>query len=95
MIQNQIHGREQQQLLDAERKEQETQAMLHYLERLQQEDMENLQKKRVAQKTLMGEVAKCNDEIQRQKALHKEQAKMEDIRVMEYLKEKEVYNNVV
>ena len=29
-------------------------------------------------------------EIQRQKTLHKEQEKLEDIRVMEYIKEKEV-----
>lgn len=32
----------------------------------------------------------CLQEIQRQKALKKEQTKLEDIRVMEYLKEKEV-----
>lgn len=35
--------------------------MLKYLERLQQEDMENLQKKRQVQKSLMEEVAKCNE----------------------------------
>ena len=32
----------------------------------------------------------CKQEIQRQKEVKKEQAKLEDIRVMEYLKEKEV-----
>ena len=61
VIQQQIDDREQQRLLDEERKDQETQAMLHYLERLQQEDMEALQRKRQAQKNLMEEVAKCND----------------------------------
>ena len=44
-----------------EKKDQETQTMLKYLERLQQEDMEKLQKKRDTQCKLMEEVAKCND----------------------------------
>ena len=61
MIQQQIKDREQQRLLDAEKKDQETQAMLKYLERLQEEDMENLHKKRQAQKQLMEEVAECNE----------------------------------
>ena len=61
VIQYQIKGREQQRLLDAEKKDQETQAMLKYLERLQEEDMENLQKKRQSQKQLMEEVAQCNE----------------------------------
>lgn len=61
MIQHQIKERDQQRLLDAEKKDQETQAMLKYLERLQEEDMENLQKKRQSQKQLMEEVAQCNE----------------------------------
>ena len=61
MIQHQIKGREQQRLLDAEKKDQETQAMLKYLERLQEEDMENLHKKRQSQKQLMEEVAQSNE----------------------------------
>ena len=61
MIQYQIKERDQQRLLDAEKKDQETQAMLKYLERLQEEDMENLQKKRQSQKQLMEEVAQCNE----------------------------------
>ena len=47
--------------MDAEKKDRETQAMLKYLERLQEEDMENLQKKRHTQKLLMEEVAQCNE----------------------------------
>ena len=61
MIRSQIQEREQQRLLDLEKKDQETQAMLHYLERLQEEDMEQLQKKRETQHKLMEEVAKCNE----------------------------------
>ena len=61
VIKHQIKNREQQRLLDAEKKDQETQAMLRYLERLQEEDMENLTKKKQAQRELMEEVARCNE----------------------------------
>ena len=61
VIQSQIQSRQQHHLLDMEKKDQETQVMLKYLERLQEEDMEKLQKKREAQHSLMEEVAKCND----------------------------------
>ena len=61
VIQKQILEREQQRLIEAERKEQETQAMLQYLERLQVEDMQSMQKKKDTQKVLMEEVAKCNE----------------------------------
>ncbi len=61
MIREQIEDREQQRLLETEKKDQETQSMLRYLERLQQEDMDNLVKKRNTQTKLMEEVALCND----------------------------------
>lgn len=61
VIQKQIRSREQQRLLELERKDQETQAMLEYLERLQTEDLEALQNKKLAQRTLMAEVVKCNE----------------------------------
>ena len=61
VIQKQILECEQQRLLDAEKREQETQAMLQYLERLQVEDMQSMQKKKETQKKLMEEVAKCNE----------------------------------
>lgn len=48
-------------MLEAERREQETQAMLQYLERLQVEDLESMQKKKETQKKLMEEVSKCNE----------------------------------
>ena len=61
VIQHQIEEREQQRLLDSERKDQETQALLQYLEQLQEEDMESYFRKREAQQALMEEVAKCNE----------------------------------
>lgn len=60
VIQQQIRNREQQRLLDLEKKDQETHAMLHYLEKLQEEDMESVENKRLAQRELMKEVIKCN-----------------------------------
>lgn len=59
-ILGQIKDREQHRLLELEKKDQETQAMLRYLERLQEEDHEALEKKRDKQKTLMAEVTKSN-----------------------------------
>lgn len=61
VIQHQIRNREQQRLLELEKKDQETQAMLQYLDRLQDEDLESLQQKKLKQKALMAEVIKCND----------------------------------
>lgn len=90
VIRQQIQLNEQSQLLEAERKDQETQAMLQYLEKLQEEDMAALQRKREAQHQLMDEVAQCNKEIQDLKLRQREQEKLEDLKVMKYLKEKEV-----
>lgn len=61
VIQQQIKNREQQRLLDLEKKDQETQAMLQYLGKLQSEDMETVENKRLAQKELMKEVVKSNN----------------------------------
>ena len=60
VLETQIKKNEQQRLLDAEKKDQETQAMLRYLERLQQEDYDNIIEKKEKQKELMMEVEKCN-----------------------------------
>jgi len=60
VLHTQIKKNEQQRLLDAEKKDQETQAMLHYLERLQQEDYDNIVQKKKKQTELMMEVEKCN-----------------------------------
>ncbi|EDO38378.1 predicted protein [Nematostella vectensis] len=84
----QIEDNKQQRLLEEEKKDQETQAMLQYLERLKDEDMEALVKKHETQKNLMKEVAKANEEIKRQSEVKKQQEKMEELKVMEYLKQK-------
>ncbi|XP_046852993.1 cilia- and flagella-associated protein 45-like [Xenia sp. Carnegie-2017] len=88
IIQKQIAENEQKRLLDEQKKDQETQAMLQYLEKLQQEDLDELMKKRETQKQLMEDVNKANEEMQRLRKLKNEQEKLADIKVMEYLKEK-------
>lgn len=90
MIKQQIQLNEQERLLEAERKDQETQAMLRYMDKLREEDMDALQRKREAQQHLMEEVAQCNKEIQDLKLKQREEEKLEDLKVLEYLKEKEV-----
>ena len=61
VLEQQIATREQQRILDGEKREQEIQALLRYLERLQEEDLQQIQKKRETQRALMEEIAKCNE----------------------------------
>ena len=61
MVQQQIAEREQQRLLDEEKRDQEQQQMLRYLERLQKEDMDAMEQKREDQRMLMAEVGKANE----------------------------------
>ena len=61
VLEQQMATREQQRILDSEKHEQEIQALLRYLERLQEEDLQQIQKKRETRRALMEEVAKCNE----------------------------------
>lgn len=88
VLQQQITDREQLRLLDDEKKDQETKAMLQYLDKLQKEDMENLIKKHELQRSLMKDVAKANEEMKILKERKADQEKLEDIKVMDYLREK-------
>ncbi|RDD41751.1 Cilia- and flagella-associated protein 45 [Trichoplax sp. H2] len=88
ILQKQIAEREQQGLLESELKDQETSVMLKYLEKLQEEDLENLHKKRKTQKELMKEVAIANQDLQNQKIVQKEQERLAELKVMQYLKER-------
>lgn len=88
VLHQQIEEREQHSLLEQEKKDQETKAMLQYLEKLKQEDMAALVNKRNVQKAVMQDVARANEEILAQKEQQNARAQMEDAKVMEYLKEK-------
>eukprot|EP00912_Choanoflagellata_sp_UC4_P000755 UC4_evm1s473 len=87
-IKHQIKQREQQRLIDEELKDQETQAMLQYLEQLQEEDMIAMQKKREAAAKVMEEVAAVNAEALKIKERELEQLKLEDLKLVEYQKNK-------
>jgi len=88
VIHQQIEEKEQHSLLEQEKKDQETKAMLQYLEKLKQEDMAALVKKRSIQKAVMQDVARANEEIKAIKEQQKAREKMEETKVLEYLKEK-------
>eukprot|EP00794_Sanderia_malayensis_P011169 gene11169-12343_t len=88
VLKKQILENEQQRLLDQNKKDIETSAMLQYLDKLQVEDMEQLIKKRENQRAIMKDVAAANAEIEKIKELKKEQDRMEEIKVMNYLKDK-------
>ena len=81
MIQQQIKDREQDRLLESEKKDQETKAMLEYLERLQMEDIKEMEEKVSRQNILMGDINVSNDEIKRQKLSQKEQEKLAELKV--------------
>lgn len=61
VLREQIARQEQERLLNDERKDQETQQMLKYLQRLQEEDMEAVRKKKEKQAEIMVEVGKANE----------------------------------
>jgi len=88
VLHQQIEENEQHNLLEQEKKDQETKAMLQYLEKLKQEDMAALVKKRDIQNTVMEDVARSNKEIQEIKDRRKAREKLEETKVMEYLKDK-------
>jgi len=89
VLHQQIEENEQTRLLEQEKKDQETKAMLQYLEKLKHEDMDALIKKRDNQKAILKDVARANDDIQKMKDYQKEREQMEDMKVMEYLKDKQ------
>lgn len=89
IIKNQIKDNEQRRILEDEKREQEKLAMLRYLEKLQTEDISQLEKKKESQKKIMKDVEVANEEIKRQKETRLQQEKSAELKVMEYLKEKE------
>lgn len=89
IIKKQINENEQRRILEDEKREQEKLAMLRYLEKLQMEDISQLEKKKDSQQKIMADVATANEEIRRQKEERSRQEKLQELKVMEYLKEKE------
>ncbi|XP_065184123.1 cilia- and flagella-associated protein 45-like isoform X1 [Sycon ciliatum] len=88
VLRTQIEKQEQHRLLNEEKKDQETQQMIKYLQHLQEEDMDAMRVKKEKQAALMVEVGKANEEIKRQKLVKREQEKQEELQVAKYLREK-------
>ena len=68
-------------MIESEKKDQETKVMLEYLERLQIEDIKEMEEKVTRQSKLMGEISVANEDIQRQKLLQKEHEKLAEMKV--------------
>ncbi|XP_070551420.1 cilia- and flagella-associated protein 45-like isoform X2 [Ptychodera flava] len=88
IILQQISEREEERLLDQERRDQEAQQMLKYLEKLQVEDLKALEKKHAQQVEAQKEIARANQEAEQQKEQKLEQQKLEEHKVVEYMKQK-------
>lgn len=80
----------QNRLLELEEKDRENRRMQKYLEKLCEEEAEKLERKKEDQLVLRDELHRCNKEIQEQKAVEKEQEKLEDLKVIEWMKKKAV-----
>ncbi|XP_054760160.1 cilia- and flagella-associated protein 45-like [Lytechinus pictus] len=88
MILTQISQREEERLLQQEKKDQEAQQMLKYLEKLQMEDLKDLDKKRQIQVEAQKEIHRSNEEAEELKRKKQEQEKLADLKVNEYMKQK-------
>ncbi|PIK54624.1 putative coiled-coil domain-containing protein [Apostichopus japonicus] len=88
MILQQIAERREERLLDQQRKDQETSEMLSYLEKLQMEDLKDLERKRLIQLEAQKDIAVANLESEEQKKRREEQNQLADLKVVEYQKQK-------
>lgn len=88
MILQQIADRREERLLEQQRKDQETAEMLSYLEKLQIEDLKDLERKRLIQLEAQKDIAIANAEAEEQKKRREEQSQLADLKVVEYQKQK-------
>ncbi|XP_077985522.1 cilia- and flagella-associated protein 45-like [Glandiceps talaboti] len=88
IILQQISENEEERLLDQERRDQEAQHMLRYLEKLQVEDLKALEKKHEQQMEAQKEIMRANQEAETQKEMKQEQQRLEEQKVVEYMKQK-------
>merc|ERR1711976_28877 len=87
-VMEQIQENEQERLLDIERKDQENRMMQKYLDKLCEEEADKLECRRAEQTRLREELNKCNDEIMARKELEAKHNKLEDLKVIEWQKNK-------
>ncbi|KAM8767905.1 cilia- and flagella-associated protein 45 [Acanthopagrus schlegelii] len=87
-ISDQIQNRREAKILDDELKECERKQTRENQERMNQEDLKALEKKREEQQKLQEEVIRINAETMWAKEQRKEEEKLADMRDMEYIKRK-------
>ncbi|KAI8480465.1 cilia- and flagella-associated protein 45-like [Branchiostoma floridae x Branchiostoma belcheri] len=87
-ILDQIQQNEEDRLLDQEKKDQEARQMLQYLEKLQMEDLKELERKRLQQLDIQVEIQRANQEADEMRAKKSEQERLADQKVIEYQKQR-------
>lgn len=84
----QITENEQERLFELERKDQENIQMQRQVEKMMDEDRLSLDKKKREQEVLRHDLNKANEEILARREIKKQQEKAEELKVIEYMKQK-------
>merc|ERR1719361_2622462 len=87
-IMHQIEANASEKLLEAEKKDQEAKILVSQQRRMQMDDLQEIEKKKLEQKKLQKEIDLINKEHQRLKEIKLEQDRVADLRVAAYQKAK-------
>lgn len=87
-IMDQIEANSLEKMLATERREQEAKLLVENQRKLQMLDLDEIETKKIGQKTLQREIDGINSEHKRQKAIRLEQEQLADLRVVKYQEEK-------
>lgn len=87
-IMQQIEANASEKLLEAEKKDQEAKILVSQQRRMQMDDLQEIEKKKLEQKKLQKEIDLINKEHQRLKEIKLDQENVADLRVAAYQKEK-------
>ncbi|XP_028911028.1 cilia- and flagella-associated protein 45 [Ornithorhynchus anatinus] len=88
LIVEQIEKNSEERSLQNEQREQETQRVLRYLDQLQEEDMRDLERRRVEQVRIQTEIMHCNEANRQRQEEIREQERLADQRALEYTQKK-------
>ncbi|CAF0822047.1 unnamed protein product, partial [Didymodactylos carnosus] len=88
LILKQIEENDKEKMYKEEIREQENQAMLEYMQKLQEKDWEEFSKRKEGQKKLATDLLAANREIEENRVLRKEQDRIADLAVLEFQKAK-------
>ena len=88
IVKQQILERKEAELLELEKKEQETRHMLEELEKRNKEDHEKRIKEEQSKRELLNEISKANSETIERKKEYKIHSREEDIKIVKYLLDK-------